>query len=66
MPASAVVERDGHRVGFLVGDGRAALRAVGGTQIYGRNEPGVQYAHQTINRLMKENHREGFALPKEA
>ena len=35
----------------------------GTTQIYGRNEPGVQYLHQTINRLMHENHEEGYALP---
>jgi hypothetical protein len=38
----------------------------GNTQLYGRNEIGVQYAHQTINRLMKENHREGYPLPREA
>lgn len=38
----------------------------GTTQIYGRNEPGVQHAHRTINRLMTENHREGFALPRTA
>jgi hypothetical protein len=38
----------------------------GTTQLYGRNEPGVQYVHQTINRIMKENHVEGMALPREA
>jgi hypothetical protein len=38
----------------------------GTTQIYGRNEPGVQYVHRTINRLMKENHVDGYALPREA
>jgi len=38
----------------------------GTTQIYGRNEPGVQYAHQTINRLMNENHQDGYALPRVA
>jgi phenylpropionate dioxygenase-like ring-hydroxylating dioxygenase large terminal subunit len=38
----------------------------GTTQIYGRNEPGVQYVHQTINRIMKENHVDGYALPREA
>jgi hypothetical protein len=36
----------------------------GKTQIFGRNEPGVQYVHRTINRLMTENHREGFPLPR--
>lgn len=53
---------------YLTGYGvQTGVRHLAGkTQIYGRNEPGVQYAHQTINRLMKENHREGFALPKEA
>ena len=40
---------------------------VGGTtQIYGRNEPGVQYLHQTINRLMAENHRDGDPAPRTA
>lgn len=38
----------------------------GTTQIFGRNEPGVQYVHQTINRLMKENHEPGYPLPREA
>ena len=36
----------------------------GKTQIFGRNEPGVQHAHRTINRLMQENHREGYPLPR--
>ena len=36
----------------------------GRTQIFGRNEPGVQYVHRTINRLMRENHRDGFPLPR--
>ncbi len=35
----------------------------GRTQLYGRNEIGVQYAHQTINRIMRENHRDGLPLP---
>jgi len=38
----------------------------GTTQIYGRNEPGVQHLHQTINRLMQENHEEGYARPRVA
>lgn len=38
----------------------------GTTQIYGRNEPGVQYAHRTINAIMTENHRDGFPLPRQA
>ena len=36
----------------------------GKTQIFGRNEPGVQYVHRTINRLMTEHHREGLPLPR--
>jgi len=36
----------------------------GTTQIYGRNEPGVQYVHGTINRLMDEYHQEGYKLPR--
>jgi len=52
---------------YITGYGvQKGVKAVGGTQIYGRNEPGVQYAHRTINRIMKENHVEGYALPKEA
>ncbi len=38
----------------------------GTTQIYGRNEPGVQHAHRHINKIMTENHREGFARPRVA
>jgi phenylpropionate dioxygenase-like ring-hydroxylating dioxygenase large terminal subunit len=38
----------------------------GTTQIYGRNEPGVQYVHHTINRLMEEYHQEGYKLPRKA
>jgi hypothetical protein len=53
---------------YITGYGvQKGVRNVGGTtQIYGRNEPGVQYAHATINRLMEENHVEGMALPKRA
>ena len=53
---------------YLTGYGvQKGVRNVGGTtQIYGRNEPGVQYLHRTINRIMKENHVEGMALPREA
>jgi len=53
---------------YITGYGvQKGVKAVPGTtQLYGRNEPGVQYAHQTINRIMKENHVEGMALPKEA
>ncbi len=53
---------------YITGYGvQKGVRNVSGTtQIYGRNEPGVQYAHRTINRLMKENHVDGFALPQEA
>jgi len=52
---------------YITGYGvQKGVKAVGGTQIYGRNEPGVQYAHRTINRIMKENHVEGYALPREA
>lgn len=38
----------------------------GTTQIYGRNEPGVQHAHRHINAIMTENHREGYAMPRVA
>jgi phenylpropionate dioxygenase-like ring-hydroxylating dioxygenase large terminal subunit len=53
---------------YITGYGvQKGVKAVPGTtQLYGRNEPGVQYAHQTINRIMKENHVEGMALPREA
>jgi hypothetical protein len=53
---------------YITGYGvQKGVRNVGGTtQLYGRNEPGVQYVHRTINRLMKENHVEGMALPQEA
>jgi phenylpropionate dioxygenase-like ring-hydroxylating dioxygenase large terminal subunit len=43
------------------------VRATGGhTQVFGRNEIGVQYLHRTIDRLMTENHRDGYALPRRA
>jgi phenylpropionate dioxygenase-like ring-hydroxylating dioxygenase large terminal subunit len=53
---------------YITGYGvQKGVKAVPGTtQIYGRNEPGVQYVHQTINRIMKENHVDGYALPREA
>ena len=53
---------------YITGYGvQKGVNNVGGTtQLYGRNEPGVQYVHQTINRIMKENHVDGMALPKEA
>ncbi len=53
---------------YITGYGvQKGVRNVGGTtQLYGRNEPGVQYVHQTINRLMKENFTEGHVLPREA
>ncbi len=38
----------------------------GHTQVFGRNEIGVQHLHRTINRLLDENHEEGYALPREA
>lgn len=38
----------------------------GTTQIYGRNEPGVQHAHRHINLLMEQNHQEGYARPRKA
>ncbi len=38
----------------------------GRTQLFGRNEPGVQHVHKTINRLMTENHEEGSPLPRVA
>ena len=40
------------------------VRATGGhTQVFGRNEIGVQYLHRTINRLIDENYQEGYAKP---
>jgi len=40
------------------------VRATGGhTQVFGRNEIGVQYLHRTINRLIDENYVEGYAKP---
>ena len=53
---------------YLTGYGvqKGVRNVAGTTQIYGRNEPGVQYAHRTINRLMEENHAEGQPLPKKA
>lgn len=38
----------------------------GRTQIFGRNEPGVQYVHQTINRLMEQNAGPGDPRPRKA
>jgi nitrite reductase/ring-hydroxylating ferredoxin subunit len=53
---------------YITGYGvQKGVKAVPGTtQLYGRNEPGVQYVHETINRIMKENHQDGYALPREA
>jgi hypothetical protein len=34
------------------------------TQIFGRNEPGVQHLHRTINDVMLANHREPYPLPR--
>jgi phenylpropionate dioxygenase-like ring-hydroxylating dioxygenase large terminal subunit len=53
---------------YITGYGvQTGVGTLGGTtQIYGRNEPGVQYVHQTINRLMEEYHQEGYALPRKA
>ena len=53
---------------YLTGYGvqKGVRNLAGTTQIYGRNEPGVQYAHRTINRLMEENHATGQPLPKKA
>ncbi len=53
---------------YLTGYGvqKGVKNLAGTTQLYGRNEPGVQYAHQTINRLMQENHQPGYPLPRQA
>ena len=53
---------------YLTGYGvqKGVRNLAGTTQIYGRNEPGVQYAHQTINRLMAENRIEGMTQPRQA
>jgi hypothetical protein len=43
---------------------QTGVRATGGhTQVFGRNEIGVQYLHRTINRLIDENWQEGYAKP---
>lgn len=34
------------------------------TQLFGRNEIGVQHLHRSLNRLMAENHEESYALPR--
>mgnify|MGYP006278870789 FL=1 len=51
---------------YITGYGvQKGIRNVAGTtQLYGRNEPSVQYVHAQINRLMDEYHQEGYALPK--
>lgn len=51
---------------YITGYGvQKGLRNVAGTtQLYGRNEPSVQYAHASINKLMDEYHQEGYALPQ--
>jgi nitrite reductase/ring-hydroxylating ferredoxin subunit len=58
-----VVYDEDYLTGFGVQKGLAAT--AGGTQVFGRNEPGVQHLHRTINRLMTENHRPGYPLPRE-
>jgi nitrite reductase/ring-hydroxylating ferredoxin subunit len=50
--------------GFGVQKGMPALQEQ--TQIFGRNEPGVQHLHRTINSIMAANHREPYALPRTA
>lgn len=53
---------------YLMGYGvQKGVSVTGGkTQIFGRNEIGVQYVHKTINRLLVENHEEGYPLPRTA
>jgi phenylpropionate dioxygenase-like ring-hydroxylating dioxygenase large terminal subunit len=44
---------------------QTGVGATGGhTQLFGRNEIGVQYLHRTINRLIDENHEDGYARPR--
>jgi nitrite reductase/ring-hydroxylating ferredoxin subunit len=51
---------------YITGYGvQKGIRNVAGTtQLYGRNEPSVQYVHAQIDRLMDEYHQDGYALPK--
>ena len=44
---------------------RGVAATTGETQIFGRNEIGVQHLHRTLNRLMRESHVDGYALPRE-
>jgi hypothetical protein len=50
--------------GFGVQKGIPALQER--TQIFGRNEPGVQHLHRSINDIMASNHREPYPLPRTA
>jgi nitrite reductase/ring-hydroxylating ferredoxin subunit len=50
--------------GFGVQQGIAAMQDQ--TQIFGRNEPGVQHLHRSLNAIMAANHREPFPLPRTA
>lgn len=58
-----VVYDEDYLTGFAVQKGLSAT--AGRTQIFGRNEIGVQHLHRTINRIMAENQRPGYALPRE-
>ena len=45
-------------------EAQKGVRATGGhTQVFGRNEIGVQHLHRTINRLIDENYVEGYTKP---
>ena len=50
--------------GFGVQKGMPALQEH--TQVFGRNEPGVQHLHRALNDIMAANHREPYPLPRTA
>lgn len=50
--------------GFGVQKGMPALQEQ--TQIFGRNEPGVQHLHRALNGIMAANHRDPYPLPRTA
>lgn len=53
-----------YTTGFGVQKGMPALQEQ--TQIFGRNEPGVQHLHGALNGIMAANHRDPYALPRTA
>ena len=50
--------------GFNVQKGLPAMEEH--TMVFGRNEPGVQQLHRSLNQIMAENHEPPYALPRTA